>query len=123
IGLNSTSGANVNASPQQTTTYTVVISLNSCTNSAVGTVQITTCTRILEQSRSINNIVVYPNPSTGDLYFSSSVDRPVSVYNELGQLVTYLVMKAGKESKVSNLPAGIYTIVSDKSRSKVIITK
>lgn len=77
-------------SPSTTTDYTVTVNDGTCSNQAVITQSVSTCTGINALS-SDNGIRVFPNPFTGNL--SVTVNDAVSkgytviVYNTLGEIV------------------------------------
>ncbi|MGJ8743094.1 endonuclease [Polaribacter sp.] len=74
----------------------------------------------------LNNIKLYPNPTTGNtLYISTSENTNVSIYNLLGKVVkTATITKTKNNLDISNLAKGIYIVkmnIKNATTSKKLI--
>lgn len=123
-GLNTTTGPYVVASPPSTTNYTVLLTLGSCTNTAMLTVNVVTCAvGVAENTASELGTLVYPNPSSDYFILKSEKDVLAMILDQIGREVRSLKLVAGTETRVSGLPAGIYYVVTPDTRRKIVITK
>ncbi len=124
-GLNTTTGPNVVASPPSTTNYTVLLSLGSCTNSTMLTVNVVTCAvGVPENTLSeLNTMVIYPNPSSEYVILKSEKDVLASILDQIGREVRSLKIIAGEETKITGLSAGIYYVIAPNTRKKIVVTK
>lgn len=69
----------------------------------------------------INDMLVYPNPATTDLFLSMDAGS-VSIINTVGQVVlSEINYKEGSLIDVSNLTSGIYFVKADNSIQKLLI--
>jgi len=71
------------------------------------------------EDNSLNNIRIYPNPTTNKLYFKSSIaeDFNISVYDILGKKVLENTVNINKSLDVSQLNNGIYIVRFDDYNS------
>lgn len=90
IGLDTTEGAIVKASPALNTTYTVVgTSMNGCFNTDSVLVLVTPV-GLNENDLDINDLLVYPNPSRNGFVVEFTLDKKMqslSLINALGQSI------------------------------------
>lgn len=124
-GLSTTTGPTVNAQPPATTNYSVLLTLGTCTNVEQLTVSVGTCVvgiGTLEKEEA-NLLMIYPNPSNESFILQSSKNELAVILNEIGQTVRSLSLVAGTETKVSELPGGIYFLVTPTTRKKIVVTK
>lgn len=122
IGLNSTSNYTVNAQPPSTTNYTLLLTLGNCSNTAQLTVFVNTCLGIGNVNLTeADQLSVYPNPSNGSFVLKSSNNEIALILNEIGQTLRSFNLIASEEVKINNLPAGIYFVLTPKSRKKIIV--
>ncbi len=72
-----------------------------------------------------NNIKIYPNPTTDQLtieWSGSEATLPITIYNQLGQVVLSNSISIGKNSlDVSGLPAGVYVLRSGEFVQRVAV--
>lgn len=125
LGLSNTSGSDITAQPFTTTTYTLLLALGNCTNSAQITVNVVNCAvGIPQQGTSLHksDIALYPNPNSGTFFIESHQDELALILNEIGQTVRSLKLISGQKTKITGLPEGIYFIVTPGARKKVVIT-
>jgi hypothetical protein len=69
-----------------------------------------------------NDIVVYPNPASNELFIKNDVNQKpdVSIYNVLGQVLMSYISFAGKYIDVSKLADGFYFIKIQAGDYKII---
>lgn len=58
-------------------------------------------------------VVLYPNPTTGKIYFN--LEDNYTIYNSLG--IKVLVLKNIKSADVSNFSAGVYYVFNSKGKA------
>ncbi|MBO7493968.1 MAG: fibronectin type III domain-containing protein [Bacteroidales bacterium] len=63
---------------------------------------------VFDTDRYLDNIVVYPNPTTGNLYIDAVDVQKVECYNQMGQLVG--VYDNANELNISELSNGVYML-------------
>lgn len=68
----------------------------------------------------LNKISIYPNPTTGKIFFSKSV-KEISIYNLNGQKLKSIT--ENNSLNISEFPAGIYIIKGIDSEGKLFQTK
>lgn len=75
-----------------------------------------------EKTAKTAEIALYPNPTTGLLTWSSTVDQPVilRIYNSLGQLQMEQVL-SGVSTQIGHLPEGLYQVQLLDSQNKSIL--
>ncbi|MDP3558257.1 MAG: T9SS type A sorting domain-containing protein [Bacteroidota bacterium] len=115
-------------SPTLTTTYTV--SGTNTTNGCVGTTtvvqNVSLCTGIESiASNSSNTLQVYPNPSNGEFNISFSEKGIYYLINALGQTIKEIKIVDLNNStiEVANLPTGVYFIIGNRTKAKIIVSK
>lgn len=122
-GLNSTISYSVIANPPTSTTYTVLLTLGTCTNTAQVTVFAISCVGIPTlDPLNANDLKAFPNPNTGEFFIQSDRDEQVTLLNELGQTIQTLLIKADEKTNISGLKPGIYFIVGSTTRKKIVVT-
>lgn len=73
-------------------------------------------------SSGFDTFKMYPNPATNTLYFNTTEDVKVNIYNVLGKLIqSSEITESKKDMDVSNLATGIYLVKI--SNGKQFITK
>jgi hypothetical protein len=120
-GLNKIYGPTVTANPLITTTYSVLVSSGTCTNNAILTLTVENCVGISDNETSPLNVFIYPNPTNGEFSIKAGHETTVSIYNELAQLVMTISLRPA-EIRISRLSHGVYYIVADNRRFKLIVT-
>lgn len=122
-GLNTTTGPTVHAQPASTTNYTVLLTMGTCTNTALLSIVVNTCVvGIGTITTPETDLLIYPNPSTDSFILKSAKDELAVILNEIGQTVRSFKLIAGSETKVSGLPGGIYFVITSTSRKKISVT-
>jgi hypothetical protein len=116
--------------PNGTTTYTVSgTAANACTATNTITVLVNTCLAIdnLKPENKIS-LQIYPNPTADEFNIRSDSPMELSIINELGQLIRTISLNTANNFKtvVSNLPVGIYFVLSQNAaydiKYKVIVS-
>ncbi len=107
----------VYSSPFPATYNQTVIGQNTfgCVGSASFSVYFSACTGINSYSAP-EKIVIYPNPSNGEIYFSK-VNCKYEIYSAIGQLIG----RGNTSQTISNLEAGIY-FISIMEPSQIVTT-
>lgn len=110
--------------PTITTSYTVIgtNTTTGCQSTATRTVQVNICTEIGEMDPTIQNTILYPNPTNGEFVIEISGKAEAVLFNTLGQIVMKTNLNAGKnEINVSDLAKGVYFVkISYNQNSKII---
>lgn len=104
-------------SPTLTMIFTVLGSnMDACNASTMVTIGVNDCTDVgfNELSGAEGGVLVYPNPSSSDIFISSEKDLDLTLINELGQLIRSIRLDSGNERtySVSGLAYGVYYLVS-----------
>lgn len=90
------------------------------------TIYSATCTLGVEESV-FDKVVVYPNPTKGEVNINNIALEKVTVYNTIGQLVKTMILNSGNTDNaidLSDLPKGVYFIYlinEDAASAKKII--
>ena len=64
---------------------------------------------VLDANADLDNITVYPNPTTGNLYIDAVGIQKVECYNQMGQLVR-VYDNVVNSIDLNNLSEGVYTL-------------
>jgi hypothetical protein len=102
---------------------------NNCTNSAVLSATVSECTGITENTASIREYLIYPNPNNGTFTVRSNTSIELNIVNGLGQVVRVLKLNDDNahELSVGDLPGGIYFLAGQNSseliKQKIVVTK
>lgn len=97
--------------PTATTTYTVYgTDSNNCMSGAMQTINVSTCTGIEEQlSKSL--LLIFPNPTTGELIIEGDNYIECEVYNMVGEIVFKEKLQQGKNViNLTEQPNGMYMV-------------
>ena len=116
------SGNSVAVSPTVNTNYTITATTSQgCTGSQVYT-QYIGCvgvySPVITETPGLN---VYPNPSAGTFNISSGKNEYVKITNELGQLIKTIELNADEKLSVSGLAPGVYFVLTNETRIKIIV--
>jgi hypothetical protein len=131
IGTNPGAGASVPMTLSVNTTYSFTVKgtdANGCSNTAIASVKVIPCADLAESTWS-GGLSIYPNPTRGIFTVKASQAASVTVFNNLGQSLKQFSLGSGASEQVdfSELPAGIYMVVSDsqgrQSTTRLVITK
>ena len=74
---------------------------------------------ILELDK-LNNLMVYPNPTTDVLTLNITDDSEIQILNTLGKVVYETVLSSSKTINIEHLESGIYTLKSGNNQVKFI---
>ncbi len=134
LGLNTTSGNTVIASPIVTTTYSVVGSdTNQCKSTKMVTVNVTT-TGIYTNSMEVVKFLIFPNPVGDKLEimalqvntnYDLNVAQPVyRIYDLAGKiLLNGEIYEMKKSINISSLSSGVYILKLSDSDGLLFVTK
>jgi hypothetical protein len=124
---NAATTATIAASNLGSNSYTVnATDANGCKGKASIFIQVNQCVGISEASANVPQVLIYPNPTSGEFVITGERAMKLSIMSETGQLVKTADLTADNQysAKVSDLPAGLYLITSEGNiAGKVIITK
>lgn len=106
-------GMSFNPSAAGTGTHALVYTVTNtdgCESTAGGTIYVDVCTGMNDLSGG-NNLVLYPNPNSGNFILETGEISVVEIYNAMGELVFTGRTAAGKNNlSVENLAGGIYLV-------------
>ncbi len=111
--------------PSATNVYSVTgTDGNGCSATATVSVIVSPCTGI-EELNSFTSVVLFPNPSNGDVTIQSQKLEVISISNELGQIIKTIELNQSNQytCQVSNLASGIYFVIGKSTKQKIVITK
>lgn len=103
------SGASPTVSPGATTTYTCTGATNGCTDVKTIAITVFPCTGLATQ---VSNLVIsiYPNPAKDELFFKTSGDVKVTMYNAIGQIIKQENISREGKINVSDIPSAVYFV-------------
>jgi hypothetical protein len=122
-GLNTTSGWQVTASPNVTTTYTVLLTFGQCVNSRTVTVNVQVCTGLNYFGEKAPGLTIFPNPSSTSFSIRGHESQRISILNQLGQSVRTVDLEEGRDARVEGLTDGVYFIMTRKETYRIVITR
>jgi len=121
------SGDIVPVGPFNNTTYTVTgIDQNGCIGTTTVSVRVSTCFGIDEQGFNLSNpLTVFPNPNNGSFVIKGLRSTSYMIINELGQTIRIgdTIKHNNDEVIVEDLEAGIYFVISEDKKEKIVVTK
>lgn len=109
-------------SPTITTNYTAVATSSSgCTSTKTITVVVQNCSSIKEQEQVVANLNVYPNPSSGELFVSSSNETDFEIIDLTGKVIYNSTLKKEElyKEKIVLESAGVY-FIRNKTHTQAI---
>ncbi|MCC6372704.1 MAG: T9SS type A sorting domain-containing protein [Bacteroidia bacterium] len=121
-GLNSPYVSSPIASPSVSTTYTITYAIGNCTNTAQLYAFVDICNGIKNIKQNENSMLLYPNPSNGEFFIKAEKNMAAFLFDNQGKLLRKITLTAGSEQAVTGLNPGIYYVVADNRRQKIIIT-
>jgi hypothetical protein len=108
---NNTNSTSIVVSPTVTTSYTISgSSANGCVSSAVVTQVVSACTDLKEESERFQASLVYPNPFSSELNFTSGEEVEMQMMNALGQVIRSAKFNGTHTIETAELPTGVYMI-------------
>lgn len=118
----------INVSPTVNTTYTVSgQGPNNCSNSAVISVSVSECTGLSAYAAKSTSLLIYPNPSAGNIKLNASETLDLILVNNLGQCIQKIRLNEQNqfEMQVTELAKGVYFVIGNNDgkniKQKVII--
>ena len=80
-------------------------------------------TTSIESSKEEKNAnTIFPNPGKGSINFKDNIKHEVSLYNDLGALLSHQVLSPEvNQININDLPSGIYYISVNNTMQKYII--
>jgi hypothetical protein len=122
-GMGPANTLTVNVSPQVSTVYTLALANGACFFSVTYTVNITSCVGLNKHDAMRNSMSIFPNPSAGNVFFSSDISETVIIYNQSGQVVKKLFIVSNTPAALQDLPSGVYYAVAGSRRVQFIISR
>jgi hypothetical protein len=95
---------------------------NCVTTSTIG-IHVDECAELKELDYSEFKCNIYPNPTTGNFVIKGMLNEPITICNELGQIVETVELKKenGYEVKLYAYDSGIYFIGNKLYRQKLVV--
>jgi hypothetical protein len=115
------SGSVIPVTLNNNTNYTVTgTDQNGCIGTTTLQVRTSVCFGLNEMDQTKGQVLIYPNPSNGQVYLKAAADYFISVVNELGQVIrtTELNVANAYTAELQGLSAGIYFIVGESEEEK-----
>ncbi|MEI6020522.1 MAG: T9SS type A sorting domain-containing protein, partial [Bacteroidota bacterium] len=118
--------------PSLVTTLTYSIngtSSNGCLGTASLQVKVNACTGLDQINAAKVPVLIYPNPSNGEINLSAQSDMKLVIVNELGQIVKSLILDQTNDRTmmIKDLAKGLYFVVSQNTteivRERIVILK
>jgi len=124
---NGLTSASIVVSPTVNNTYSVVgVDSNGCSNIASITQSVDACTSIIGLENSNPSILIYPNPSAGEIEINFNTlpsNAVIEIYNYIGQLISNKPVQSEKEVlNFKDAANGVY-ILRITSNDKIIHVK
>lgn len=113
------SGVPYVASPPTNYTITATNNFGTSTNAVVISIN----SNLGVEDVVFNNMVVYPNPTTGEVNINNILVEKVNVYNNVGQLVKTFSYKEATNNtslQLNNLPTGTYYLHIDAENAHTV---
>jgi hypothetical protein len=109
-------------SPSITTVYTVTgTDANGCVNSTSFTQSVSACTGVSTTLNDLEELNLYPNPTTGVVTIKAKSGLQIHVYNVIGELILDTELKTDTiELDLSIQPNGIYFIHVGSVTKKIV---
>lgn len=122
------SGSSITVSSNNATIiiYTLTgLSAQGCESSIVVPLTISPCTGITSVEESNFGLLVYPNPSGGEITVCSDLQTEVELINQLGQVVQHYSLNEANDYKllVAGLQPGIYFVRNETKTLKIVVTR
>jgi uncharacterized membrane protein len=113
--------------PTATAMFTVTgTSAEGCSKTGMISIMVDLCVGIDENSSAVNNIMVYPNPSTGEFTVSTPSKVTVLIYDVQGKVVYEQALEQGSHViNMSQAGAGQYLLkaAGDAKAKSVVLIK
>ncbi len=100
-------------------------SAQGCEGNLVYLFNVSACSGLGQIEGDVSNLVVYPNPSQGNITITAIVNMELKLINQLGQIVESLSLneKNNFTSTLNNLSNGVYFIQGDNFNRKIVVAK
>lgn len=118
-------GASVTTAPSSQQNYTVTgTDANGCSNTALITVKVSACLGMKEIDGIGDELLIYPNPNSGEFEIKSTSDINLRLVNALGQLIRYIQLNELNDhnESISHFEPGVYFVVGS-IKNKLITQK
>jgi hypothetical protein len=122
-GMTGANTLSVTVTPPVSVIYTLNLALGNCTNSVTYNVTVGSCVGLNKQDALKNMFDLFPNPSNGEITFSSEKPQNINIVNQSGQVVRRIYVFSDTRAILSDLPSGVYFAVSESRRVKFIIAR
>lgn len=111
--------------PTITTTYTLTGSnLSGCSDTETITVTVSPCTGFSKLLTTNSQVLIYPNPNNGSFTLLIPNKGIYQIINSLGQLLKIIEVEEQEVSiRIEGLSDGVYYILGDQVKQKIVVTK
>jgi hypothetical protein len=120
---NGSSSQNIVLSPTISANYSVIgtNTTGNCSNTKVISVTVTECTGIDQSDLTFADLKIYPNPSYGNVFLETEHSVQISIFNDLGKLISQKEFEKGNHSiDLSAYGSGVYLLkVTDDKNIKM----
>ncbi len=122
-------GTSISVSPTITTNYTLTgTNANGCQNVTTITQSVSACTGLVPSSfekAGDEAVSIYPNPNNGEFSIIANLNTEIIIINELGQAVKTISLNKnnGYQLAITGLANGIYFIVGNNIKQKLVVLK
>lgn len=103
--------------------YVTFTDANTCQDSAGVSLQVLACTGLSPLGETWGQVQIFPNPSTGSVFFEAQQNKIVEIWDAAGRLVRAVLLSS--ETRYRNelfLPPGVYLCKSGRQVQKLVIT-
>ncbi len=105
----------ISVSPNITTSFTLTgTAANSCAVMQVITISVASCAGIEHKVTNLEELNIYPNPTTGELSIETNLQGRMSLIDNLGRnMIEQVIQKGTNTFDLSDYPIGVYFIKVD----------
>jgi hypothetical protein len=115
---------NISFTATQTGNYAVIVTLGPCSDTSA--CQHVTVSGVEDNSNSLSQISVYPNPNNGNFFLEVDSESSAIIYNSIGAVILSQIIPAGKTAiDLGSYSAGVYmlTLYKDGNWKTIRIIK
>jgi hypothetical protein len=116
----------VSVSPTSSTNYSVTgTDTSGCNYIASQIINVSLCTGVEQLNADDPSISIFPNPNNGTFTIQSKKEESITITNELGQMIQIVSLNAKNNYKftVGNLSPGVYFMIGERSKQKIVVQK
>jgi hypothetical protein len=123
------SGGSITVTPVIDQTYSLSgVDANGCKGTSTFQLKVAICAGLEAHALNSANVIIYPNPSSGEFTISADQTIDLRIVNELGQEVKAITLNSdAPKATVTNLASGVYFIIGKNAngivKEKIIVTK